>query len=140
HSLIRYRRENRIDRKCLSLGNGPTWIKTVFFLRGLICSPCKYVAQGLGLYCNVSNLRSFPMAQATMAAIPGLKDTYSQLRARMEKAVEDFRKEMATTRTGRANVHMLDGVNVDYYGTQTPLNHIANVHAEAQLITIQAWD
>src|SRR5213076_1361379 len=75
------------------------------------------------------------MAQATMAAIPGLKDTYSQLRARMEKAVEDFRKEMATTRTGRANVHMLDGVNVDYYGTQTPLNQIATVHAEAQLIT-----
>src|SRR5207244_4221887 len=80
------------------------------------------------------------MAQATMAAIPGLKDTYSQLRARMEKAVEDFRKEMATTRTGRANVHMLDGVNVDYYGTQTPLNQIATVHAEAQLITVQAWD
>src|SRR5881398_3650506 len=80
------------------------------------------------------------MAQATMAAIPGLKDTYSQLRARMEKAVEDFRKEMATTRTGRANVHMLDGVSVDYYGTQTPLNQIATVHAEAQLITVQAWD
>ncbi len=38
------------------------------------------------------------------------------------------------------NVHMLDGVNVDYYGTQTPLNQIATVHAEAQLITVQAWD
>jgi len=80
------------------------------------------------------------MAQATMAAIPGLKETYSQLKARMEKAVEDFRKEMASTRTSRANVHMLDGVNVDYYGTQTPLNQIATVHAEAQLITVQAWD
>src|SRR5437762_13564080 len=78
------------------------------------------------------------MAQATMAAIPGLRETYSQLRARMEKAVEDSRKEMATTRTGRANVHMLDGVNVDYYGTQTPLNQIATLHAEAQLITVQA--
>src|SRR5207253_7054738 len=80
------------------------------------------------------------MAQATMAAIPGLRETYSQLKARMEKAVEDFRKEMAATRTGRANVHMLDTVNVDYYGTPTPLNQIATVHAEAQLITVQAWD
>src|SRR5256884_1865596 len=80
------------------------------------------------------------MAQATMAAIPGLRETYSQLRARMEKAVEDFRKEMAAARRGRANVHMLDGVNVDYYGTQPPLNQIATVHAEAKLITVQAWD
>ena len=40
----------------------------------------------------------------------------------MEKAVEDFRKEMAATRTGRASVHMLDSVSVDYYGSQMPLN------------------
>jgi len=80
------------------------------------------------------------MAQATMAAIPGLKDTYVQLKTRMDKAVEDFRREMAATRTGRANVHMLDSVSVDYYGTPTPLNQIATVHAEAQLLTVQAWD
>jgi ribosome recycling factor len=81
------------------------------------------------------------MAQATMAAIPGLKETYSQLRARMEKAVEDFRKALAATRTGRASVHMLDSVNVDYYGSQMPLNQIAQVHApEAQLITVQPFD
>jgi ribosome recycling factor len=80
------------------------------------------------------------MAQASMAAIPGLKDTYIQLKTRMEKAVEDFRKAMAATRTGRANVHMLDTVNVDYYGTPTPLNQVATVHAEAQLLTVQAWD
>ena len=43
-----------------------------------------------------------------MAAIPGLKDTYVQLKTRMDKAVEDFRKAMAATRTGRASVHMLD--------------------------------
>ena len=49
------------------------------------------------------------MVQATMAAIPGLKETYVQLKTRMEKAVEDFRKEMTATRTGRASVHMLDG-------------------------------
>jgi ribosome recycling factor len=81
------------------------------------------------------------MAQATMAAIAGLKETYAQLKARMEKAVEDFRKAMAATRTGRANVHMLDGVTVDYYGSQMPLNQIAQVHApEAQLITVQPFD
>jgi len=80
------------------------------------------------------------MAQAGMAAIPGLKDTYIQLKTRMDKAVEDFRKAMAATRTGRANVHMLDTVNVDYYGTPTPLSQVASMHAEAQLLTVQAWD
>jgi len=81
------------------------------------------------------------MAQATMAAIPGLKETYVQLKIRMEKAVEDFRKEMAATRTGRASVHMLDSVSVDYYGSQMPLNQIAQVHApEPQLITVQPFD
>jgi ribosome recycling factor len=81
------------------------------------------------------------MAQAGMATIPGLKDTYVQLKTRMDKAVEDFRKAMAATRTGRANVHMLDAVSVDYYGSQMPLNQIAQVHApEAQLLTIQPFD
>src|SRR5579863_2238866 len=81
------------------------------------------------------------MAQASMAAIPGLKETYIQLKTRMDKAVEDFRKAMAATRTGRANVHMLDAVTVDYYGSQMPRNQIAQVHApEAQLITLQPFD
>src|SRR5881397_3298728 len=81
------------------------------------------------------------MAQATMAAIPGLKEIYVQLKTRMDKAVEDFRKAMAATRTGRASVHMLDSVNVEYYGSQMPLNQIAQVHApEAQLITVQPFD
>ncbi len=81
------------------------------------------------------------MAQATMAAMAGLRDTYSQLKTRMEKAVEDFRREMAATRTGRASVHMLDSVTVDYYGSQMPLNQIATVHApEPQMITVQPFD
>ena len=80
------------------------------------------------------------MAQPSMAAVAGLRETYVQLKTRMEKAVEDFRKAMAATRTGRANVHMLDTVSVDYYGTMTPLSQLATVHAEAQLITVQAWD
>jgi ribosome recycling factor len=81
------------------------------------------------------------MAQVSMAAIPALKDSFSQLKVRMEKAVEDFRREMASTRTGRASVHMLDGVTVDAYGSQMPLNQLANVSApEPQLITVQPWD
>ena len=81
------------------------------------------------------------MAQATMAALPGLKETYVQLKTRMDKAVDDFRKAMAATRTGRASVHMLDSVTVDYYGSQMPLNQIAQVHAsEAQLLTVQPFD
>jgi ribosome recycling factor len=81
------------------------------------------------------------MAQPTMAAVAGLKETYAQLKTRMERAVDDFRKAMAATRTGRANVHMLDSVSIDYYGSQMPLNQIAQVHApEPQLITVQPFD
>ncbi len=81
------------------------------------------------------------MAQATMASIAGLKETYGLLKTRMEKAVDDFRKSMAAVRTGRASVHMLDGVTVEAYGSQMPLNQLAQVHApEAQLITVQPFD
>ncbi len=81
------------------------------------------------------------MALPTMAANPALKDLFVQLKSRMEKAVDDFRKEMAAVRTGRASVHMLDGVQVEYYGSAMPLNQIAQVHApEAQLITVQPFD
>jgi len=81
------------------------------------------------------------MTQVSMASIPGLKDSFAQLKTRMDKAVEDFRREMTSTRTGRASVHMLDGVVVDAYGSQMPLNQLANVSApEPQLITVQPWD
>jgi ribosome recycling factor len=81
------------------------------------------------------------MAQTSIASIPALKDSFGQLRGRMEKAVEDFRTELAGMRTGRANVHMLDSVHVDAYGSQMPLSQVATVHAaEAQLITVQPWD
>ena len=81
------------------------------------------------------------MAQAGMAANAALKETYVQLKTRMDKAVEDFRREMAATRTGRASVRMLDGVMVEVYGSQMQLNQVATVHApEAQLITVQPYD
>src|SRR5450755_994634 len=81
------------------------------------------------------------MAQISMASLPALKESFIALKTRMDKAVEDFRKEMTSTRTGRASVHMLDGVMVEAYGSQMPLNQLANVSApEPQLITVQPWD
>jgi ribosome recycling factor len=59
----------------------------------------------------------------------------------MEKALSDLQHEMATIRTGRASLSILDNLRVDYYGTPTPLNQIANLHVpEPALITIQPWD
>src|SRR5246500_4182338 len=76
-----------------------------------------------------------------MADSGPLRDIRVQLKTRMDKAVEDFRKEMAATRTGRASVRMLDGVSVELYGSQMQLNQVATVHApEAQLITVQPYD
>jgi ribosome recycling factor len=81
------------------------------------------------------------MAQISMAALPALKETFTQLKSRMDKAVEAFRKELTSQRTGRANVHMLDSVHVDAYGSMVPLSQVGNISApEPQLITIQPWD
>ena len=76
-----------------------------------------------------------------MAGNPALKDLYNDLKRRMDHAVADFQANLASTRTGRASVHMLDQVKVDYYGTPTPINQMAQVSApEPQLITISPWD
>jgi ribosome recycling factor len=81
------------------------------------------------------------MAVSVMSSIPALKDIQQQLKTRMEKAVDDFRANLASTRTGRASVHMLDQVKVSYYGSDTPLNQVAQVTApDANLILIQPWD
>jgi ribosome recycling factor len=69
------------------------------------------------------------------------KDVIKETRPRMESAVDDFRRKLATIRTGRAAVSILDTVLVDYYGTPTPLNQLASVHApEPQMLTVQPWD
>src|SRR5271165_984904 len=81
------------------------------------------------------------MAVSVMGSIPALKDTQQQLKTRMEKAVDDFRATLASTRTGRASVHMLDQIKVPYYGSDMPLNQVAQVTApDANLILIQPWD
>jgi ribosome recycling factor len=59
----------------------------------------------------------------------------------MEQSVTDFQGNLASTRTGRASVHMLDQIKVDYYGTPTPITQLAQVSSpEAQLILISPWD
>jgi ribosome recycling factor len=72
---------------------------------------------------------------------PALKVISGDLKRRMEQSVTDFQGSLAATRTGRASVHMLDQVKVDYYGTPTPINQLAQVSSpEAQLIRIEPWD
>jgi ribosome recycling factor len=69
------------------------------------------------------------------------KDVIKETKPRMEAAIEDFRRKLATVRTGRAAVSLLDSVMIDYYGTPTPLNQMASVHApEPQMLTVQPWD
>ena len=81
------------------------------------------------------------MAPSFMAGIPALKDLNLDLRRRMDQAVATFQASLASARTGRASVHMLDQVKVDYYGTPTPISQMAQVSApEAQLILISPWD
>ncbi|MGH9701390.1 MAG: ribosome recycling factor [Candidatus Acidiferrales bacterium] len=76
-----------------------------------------------------------------MTAIGNTKEALAQARTRMEKAVEDFRKELAGVRTGRANVLLLDHVRVDYHGTPMPLNQLGTMTVpEATLIVVTPWD
>ena len=80
------------------------------------------------------------MASA-MASIVALKDVHSELKSRMEKSVDDFRANLASARTGRANVHMLDQIRVDYYGTDTPVSQMGQISVpEATLILVQPYD
>ena len=81
------------------------------------------------------------MAVSIMAGIPALKELNGDLKRRMDQAVATFQASLASTRTGRASVHMLDQVKVDYYGTHTPISQLAQVSApEAQMILIAPWD
>jgi len=69
------------------------------------------------------------------------KELLSNLKTDMDKSIESYEKELGKVRTGRASMSLLDSVRVDYYGTPTALNQVANVSIpEARLITIQPWD
>jgi len=70
-----------------------------------------------------------------------INELFVDVKDRMNKAVEHYRHEVSTIRTGRASSNILDVVKVDYYGTPTPLNNIAHVTVpEGQLIVIQPFD
>ena len=70
-----------------------------------------------------------------------IRDVENNAKTRMDKALSDLQNEMASIRTGRASVSIFDNIKVDYYGTPTPLNQLANLHVpEPTLITIQPWD
>jgi len=78
---------------------------------------------------------------SVMSGIAALKRTHQQLKAKMDSTVEDFRGHLLSARTGRANVHMLDHVMVDYYGTDTPVAQMGQVSTpEPTLILIQPYD
>lgn len=76
-----------------------------------------------------------------MSAIATSKDAMTQAKTRMEKAVEDFRKDLASVRTGRANVALLDHVRVDYHGTPMPINQLGTLNVpDPMTIVISPWD
>jgi ribosome recycling factor len=76
-----------------------------------------------------------------MTTIATSKDALAQARVRMEKAVEDFRRDLAGVRTGRANVALLDHLRVDYHGTPMPINQLGTMNVpDPQMIVISPWD
>lgn len=76
-----------------------------------------------------------------MTTIATSKDAIAQAKVRMEKAVEDFRRDLAAVRTGRANVALLDQIRVDYHGTPMPINQLGTLNVpDPQMIVISPWD
>ncbi len=76
-----------------------------------------------------------------MTTIATTKDAMAAAKTRMEKAVEDFRKELATLRTGRANASLLDSIRVDYHGTPMPVNQLGSLTVpDPMMIVISPWD
>ena len=81
------------------------------------------------------------MALSFMAGVPALKDLNADLKRRMDQAVSTFQSSLASTRTGRASVHMLDSIKIDYYGALTPVSQLAQLSApEPQMILISPYD
>lgn len=70
-----------------------------------------------------------------------LSEQKKKAEEKMNKALDTLRKEFATLRTGRASLGMLDGIMIDYYGTPTPINQLANMAVpDPRTITIQPWE
>jgi ribosome recycling factor len=70
-----------------------------------------------------------------------LNDVIKELQANLDKGIDAFKRDLTKVRTGRANLAILDGVRVDYYGTMTPLNQVASLNvADPRLITVKPWE
>ncbi len=70
-----------------------------------------------------------------------VNDVLDDLKADMGKTVERLKNELSRVRTGRANLALLDGIKVDYYGVPTPLNQVASLQlADARLIVVKPWE
>ena len=68
-------------------------------------------------------------------------DVVKDLKGRIDRALEDLKRELAKIRTGRASLSLLEGVRVNYYGTPTPLAGVASLAVpEPRLITVKPWD
>ena len=77
----------------------------------------------------------------TSSPFKTVKEVEANARTRMEKVLTDLQQEMTHFRTGRASISVLDNVRVDFYGTPTPLNQVAQLHVpEPAMITVQPWD
>jgi ribosome recycling factor len=70
-----------------------------------------------------------------------VEDLLKETKPKMDAAIEALSRKLSNIRTGRAAIGLLDGINVDYYGTPTPLSQMASVNApEPQMLTVQPWD
>ncbi|MCJ7500844.1 ribosome recycling factor [bacterium] len=70
-----------------------------------------------------------------------IKELYQDMEKKMEKTIESLGRDLATIRTGRASLAILDGITLEYYGSQSPLNQVATLSIpESRLIVIQPWD
>jgi ribosome recycling factor len=70
-----------------------------------------------------------------------VNDVLKDLQGSFDKAIDSFKRDLGKVRTGRANIAMLDGVKVEYYGTMTPLNQVATLNVpDPRLITIKPWE
>ena len=70
-----------------------------------------------------------------------MADVVTELKARIDKSLDDLKRDLTKVRTGRASPNLLDGIRVDYYGTPTPLSGVANITSpEPRLIIIKPWE
>lgn len=86
-------------------------------------------------------MKSGQSSAAPTGQFQTVEEVESAAKTRMEKVITDLQHHMASVRTGRASVNLLDGITVEAYGSPMPINHVATLHVpEPTLITIQPYD